>query len=29
MVPGEPQTIIGYFPNYDQLKATQVIVPKK
>jgi len=29
MVAGEPQTIIGYFPNYDQLKATQVIVPKK
>jgi hypothetical protein len=29
MVAGEPQTVIGFFPNYDQLKATQVIIPKK
>jgi hypothetical protein len=29
MVGGESYTIVGYFPNYDQLKATKVIVPKK
>ena len=29
MVAGEPYTIIGYFPNYEGLKATKVIVPQK
>ena len=29
MNPGQPYTIIGYFPNFDQLKASRVIVPEK
>jgi hypothetical protein len=29
LVAGQSYTVIGYFPNYEQLKATKVIVPEK
>jgi hypothetical protein len=29
MNPGQPYTVIGYFPNFEQLKASRVIVPEK